>query len=476
MRVERPQSPERAPPSDAQGAGVSWDAAAPAGPGGGDVALLTDLYELTMLQAYWREGMNAEAAFSLHVRKLPPTRNYLLACGLDDALRYLEALRFTRPGLDYLGTLGLFRDDFLGWLERLRFTGDVHAVPEGTPVFAPEPLLEVVASLPEAQLAETVVMNRIHFQTVLATKAARVVQAAGGRPIVDFALRRMPGIDAGVTGARAFYIAGIASTSDVLAGARYGIPVAGTMAHSYIQAHDDELEAFRRFAELYPETTLLVDTYDTERGVELVIRLAAELGDAFRVRAVRLDSGDLGELARRSRRLLDEAGLTAVRIFASGGLDEHEIAALVAAGAPIDAFGVGTRMGVSSDAPALDMAYKLTEYGGRGRTKLSPGKLVYPGRKQIFRVEEGGRAVRDVLGRAGERLPGRPLLRPVMRRGEALAEGRTDLEAARRLARDELSRLPERVLGLGPAVPPYPVEISERLLAEQAALEREHES
>ncbi|MBX6365994.1 MAG: nicotinate phosphoribosyltransferase, partial [Gemmatimonadetes bacterium] len=393
MRRDDPPSVGGGPaaPAAEAGAGVSWDAAAPAGDvAGGDVALLTDLYELTMLQAYWRERMDAEAVFSLHVRKLPPERNYLLACGVEDALRQLAALRFTRPALDYLGTLGLFRDEFLDWLGRLRFTGDVYAVPEGTPVFPPAPLLEVVAPLPEAQLAETLVLNRIHFQTVLASKAARVVRAAAGRPVVDFALRRMPGIDAGVTGARAFYVAGVASTSDVLAGARYGIPVAGTMAHSYVQAHDDELEAFRRFASLYPETTLLVDTYDTLRGVDAVIRLAAELGDAFRVRAIRLDSGDLAELARESRRRLDEAGLTGVRIFASGGLDEYAIAALVRSGAPIDAFGVGTRMGVSSDAPALDgMAYKLTEYAGRGRTKLSTGKFVYPGRKQVWRVEEG---------------------------------------------------------------------------------------
>ncbi len=252
-----------------------------------------------MLHAYWREGLNDEAVFSLFVRKLPKERNYLLACGLDDALQFLEDLRFSRHSLDYLDTLPYFSKEFLDWLEGLRFRGSVYAVPEGTPVFGDEPLLEVVASLPEAQIAESFVMNQVHFQTVFASKASRVVTAAANRSIVDFGLRRMHGADAGLKAARAFHIAGVSATSNVLAGQVYGIPIAGTMAHSYIQAHESELEAFRRFSELYPETVLLVDTYDTLEGVQNVIRLSKELGSAFRVRGIRLDSGDMADLARQ---------------------------------------------------------------------------------------------------------------------------------------------------------------------------------
>jgi nicotinate phosphoribosyltransferase len=339
----------------------------------------------------------------------------------------------------------------------------VRAVPEGTPVFANEPILEVAAPLPEAQLVETFVMNQIHLQTTLASKAARVVSAAAGRDVIDFGLRRIHGVDAGLKAARAFHIAGVAGTSNVLAGRAYGVSLSGTMAHSYIQAHADELQAFRDFARSFPETVLLVDTYDTAEGVRRVVRLAEELGDDFRVRGVRLDSGDLGALAFEARSILDAAGLHGVRIIASGGLDEGQVAALVASGAPIDAFGVGTRMGVSSDAPTLDMAYKLTEYAGEGRMKLSTGKVSLPGRKQVFRLEEEGRAIRDVIARADEELPGRPLLRTVMRGGRRLPEGRLELDAARAEARRGLAAMPERLLRLEPADPPYPVEVSRAL-------------
>jgi len=435
--------------------------------------LLVDLYELTMAQAYLEEEMVGDAAFSLFVRRLPPRRNYLLACGLDDALRSLERLAFGSDALDHLESLGLFSERFLAYLEQLRFSGDVRAVPEGTPVFAGEPILELTAPLPEAQLGETVVMNQIHLQTVLASKAARIVGAARGRPVVDFGCRRMHGNDAASKGARAFFIAGVRATSNVAAGARYGIPVAGTMAHSYVQAHDDEYDALRRFAERYPETTLLVDTYDTLAGVAKVVELARELGPGFKVRAVRLDSGDLGELARGTRRMLDAAGLASVEIFASGGLDEDAIAALLARGAPIDGFGVGSEMGVARDAPVFDIAYKLVAYGGRGRIKLSPDKEVLPGRKQVFRVEQGGRAVRDVLGCADEQHGGRPLLVPVMKEGARLPAGRADLMAARERARREIAALPDRIRDLTPADPPYPVERSTALLRSRAEARRD---
>lgn len=428
-----------------------------------NAALLTDLYELTMVQAYWREGMDEDAVFSLYYRTRPPRRSYLLACGLDDALRYLETLRFPEEGLDYLADREEFSQEFVDWLAELRFGGDVWALPEGTPVFPDEPLLEVRAPIPVAQLAESFVMNQVHFQTVLASKAVRLVEAARGRAVVDFGLRRMHGTDAAVKGARAYHVAGLAGTSNVLAGQVYGVPITGTMAHSYVQAHDDELDAFRKFTELYPETVLLVDTYDTLDGVRRVVELARELGEDFRVQAIRLDSGDLADLAFRAREILDGAGLTEVQIFASGGLDEDAIAELVERGAPIAGFGVGTAMGVSADAPALDMAYKLTDYGGKGRLKLAPGKKILPGRKQVFRIEEDGRAVRDVIARHDEDLPGRPLLERVMAGGKRLPAGRVSLDEARARAEREVATLPERLRGLGRADPPYPVEVSRGL-------------
>jgi nicotinate phosphoribosyltransferase len=435
-------------------------AAASAGAG---LGLFTDLYELTMLQAYVEEGMTADAVFSLFVRRLPERRNFLLACGLHTVLDYLETLRFSDDDIAYLASLGQFSDRFLAWLGDFRFTGEVHAVAEGTPVFANEPILEVTAPLPQAQLVETFVMNQIHLQTVLASKAQRVVSAARGRPVVDFGPRRMHGIDAALKAARAFHIAGVAATSNVLAGKQYGVPVAGTMAHSYVQAHDDEAAAFRAFARLYPTTVLLVDTYDTLEGVAKVVDLAKELGDRFSVRAVRLDSGDLAELARQSRKRLDDAGLERVEIFASGGLDEDEIATLLDHGAPIDGFGVGTSMGVSRDAPDLDIAYKLCEYAGKGRLKLSAGKPVLPGRKQVFRVCEGEHAIRDVITTADDDQPGRPLLMPVMRGGRRLEAAAVDLDSAREHARGEIARLPDRVRAIAPADPPYPVEVSAAL-------------
>jgi nicotinate phosphoribosyltransferase len=437
-----------------------------------NVALFTDLYELTMLRAYLEEGMVGDAVFTLFVRRLPEKRPYLLACGLADVLDYLERLRFGEDALNYLSSLGKFSEAFIAWLKDFRFTGDVYAVLEGTPVFANEPILEVVAPITEAQVIETFVMNQIHLATVLATKAARVVAAARGRPVVDFGPRRMHGTDAAIKAARAFYIAGVAATSNVLAGRIYGVPVTGTMAHSYIQAHDDEGSAFRAFMHVYPDTILLVDTYDTLEGVRKVAALGKALGLDFKVRAVRLDSGDLADLAGKARAILDAAGLQRVQIFVSGGLDEYVIDRLLSAKAPIDGFGVGTAMGVSEDAPSLDIAYKLCAYAGTGRVKLSKGKPILPGRKQVFRIEHDGRAVRDVIARDGETLPGRPLLRPVMRGGTRLKDAVPDnLDAIRRHAQEELTRLPEPLKELVPAEP-YPVAISDALNAHAGKIAR----
>lgn len=426
------------------------------------LALFTDLYELTMLQAYEDAGLRDEAVFSLFVRRLPPQRNYLLAAGLDDVLTYLENLEFSQDDIAHLASMGLFSEGFLETLKAFRFEGDVYAVPEGTPLFAEEPLLEVVAPIGQGQIVETYVMNQVHLQTLLASKAARVARAAAGRAVFDFGARRIHGVDAAMKAARSCHIAGVDGTSNVAAARAYGLRTAGTMAHSFVESFESELDAFRAFSRSFPRTTLLVDTYDTLDGVRRVIALAEELGDRFEVRGVRIDSGDLAGLAKEARRLLDGVGLQRVAIVASGGLDEYKIAALAAAGAPIDAFGAGTAMGVSSDAPSFDIAYKLTEYAGRGRLKLSPGKASWPGRKQVFRREQDGLLAGDVIARAHERLEGRPLLEPVMIRGKRIGPGPA-LDAIREHAARELAKLPPGLHGLEEAATPYPVAISAAL-------------
>jgi nicotinate phosphoribosyltransferase len=428
----------------------------------GAPALVIDLYELTMMQAYHLDGIEGRATFDLFVRRLPAGRDFLLVAGLATVLEHLEAIRFTATDLEYLESLGQFRSEFLERLQGLRFSGDVAAMPEGTVAFAGEPILRVTAPIIEAQLLETVLMNLIHLQTLIASKAARVVLAADGRGLVDFGLRRTHGTESGLFGARASRIAGFSATSNVEAGQRFGIPVTGTMAHSYVQAHSDEVEAFRSFVNTYPETVLLVDTYDTLRGVDRVIALADDLGDAFRVRAIRLDSGNLAQLAAEARDRLDAAGLEKVQIFASGNLAEAGVQELVRAGAPIDAFGIGTRLGTSEDAPNLDIVYKLAQLDDRPLLKLSTDK----GTLQVWRNEdEDGVVVGDTLGLADEELPGRPLLVPVMEDGLRLAAGDERLDAARNRAADELQRLPDAMRRLDTGLEPYPVVVSERLLS-----------
>ena len=427
-----------------------------------NAALLTDFYELTMLQSYFDEGMDGIAVFDLFVRRLPQKRNYLVACGLEHALHYLETLSFSSDAVEYLTSLNRFSLPFLDSLRRFRFTGDVYAVPEGTIVFAAEPIMQIVAPLPQGQLVETFLMNQIHLATLAASKAARILHAARGRPVFDFGVRRLHGADAGLKAARAFHIAGLAGTSNVLAGQTYGIPLTGTMAHSYIQAFDDELTAFRQFIRSFPDAILLVDTFDTLKGVQHVIDLARELGSEFRVSGLRLDSGDLNYLACEARRLLDGAGLHQVKIFASNSLDEYAIERLLGSGAPIDGFGVGGRMGTSEDAPYLDTAYKLVEYDGRPRMKLSHDKSTLPGRKQVFRETAGGRKKRDVLALADETIPGEPLLIKVMENGRRSAAAET-LEALRARCLSEYARLPENLESLSPAEPPYVVGLSGRL-------------
>jgi nicotinate phosphoribosyltransferase len=401
-----------------------------------------------MLRAYFELGMNAQATFSLFVRNLPPQRNFLIAAGLNDLLDEIERLRFDPQQIDYLASLEFSSQPFLDWLTDFRFSGDVYAMREGTPFFENEPIIEVVAPIAEAQLLETLVLNQIGLQTILASKAARVVAAARGRSVVDFGARRAQGMDAATKGARAFYVGGVESTSNVAAGELYGLPVAGTMAHSFVEACTSEMEAFRSFSDVFPDTTLLVDTYDTIEGVKKVVALAKSRGEKSKISAVRLDSGDLDALSREARRILDEAGLSDVQIVASGGLDEMKIDHLTSRDAPIDMFGVGTDMAVSSDAPALDIAYKLTEYAGEGRMKLSAGKRSLPGRKQVFREFRDSVAARDVISRHGETLPSVPLLQPFMLSGRRLATHTCDLQQIRAYAKEQLAALPPNLLSL----------------------------
>ncbi len=404
-------------------------------------ALFTDLYQLTMARAYLRSGKAGEAVFSLFIRQYPPDRGYFVFAGLEDALAYLEGFRFSGADIEHLRIGGRFDESFLDSLAGVSFSGSVRAMREGSVFFAGEPVMEVRAPLPEAQLVETRLINIVNMHTILATKASRVVEAARGRPVVDFAARRTHGMEASYAFARSSYIAGFGGTSNVGAAATYGIRSVGTMAHSFITAFDSETEAFREYARSFPDDcTLLVDTYDTVEGVRRAIEVAREMRErGQRLRAVRLDSGDLDELARRARAMLDEAGFPEVGVFASGGLDEFEIDALLSAGAPIDGFGVGTKAGVSADAPWTDCAYKMVEYEGRPVMKLSSAKVSAPGPKQAYRFRDANGVMRhDVLAGAGEPAPrgGTGLLAEVMRGGRRVASPPSLADVRERCRRD----------------------------------------
>ncbi len=409
--------------------------------------LLTDLYELTMLQAYYDRGMNDLAVFEFFPRKLPRERSFLMAAGLEQVIDYLSGLRFTFEDIKYLESTGRFSAAFLKSLEDLSFTGDVYAMPEGTLFFRDEPILRVVAPLREAQLVESRIVNLLHFQTVVASKAARCVLAAPETLLIDFGMRRAHGAEAGLLSARASYIAGFSGTATVLAGMRFGIPVFGTMAHSFVQAHESEAQAFENFARSHPaNATLLIDTYDTVEAARKVVALAVQLEkEGIAIKGVRIDSGDLGQYARQVRHVLDEGGMRGITIFASSGLDEYALRDLMAAGAPIDGFGVGTRMNTSADAPFLDCAYKLVEYAGRPKRKRSEGKATWPGRKQVFRrFDAEGRIAGDALTVEGDAQEGVPLIEPVMVAGERLKPSPT-VAALRNRAREQLASLPERL-------------------------------
>lgn len=427
-------------------------------------ALLTDLYQLAMLQTYHAERMQETAVFDLFARRLPPERGFLLAAGLEQALDYLENLRFTPEELEWLAGCGRFGAGFVNSLAEFRFTGAVHALPEGTAFFADEPILRITAPLPQAQLVESRLINLIHYQTLIASKAARCALAAPGKLLVDFGLRRAHGAEAGLLAARAAYLAGFGGTATVLAGMRFGIPLFGTMAHSLIQAHDREEDAFEHFAAAQPgNVVLLLDTYDTEAAARKLIPLAARLhARGIAIKGVRIDSGDLAEHARRVRRILDDGGLNRLTIFASGDLDEHRLHKLLADGAPIDGFGVGTRLDASTDAPTLELVYKLQEYAGQARRKRSEGKATWPGRKQVYRrTDADGLFAEDCLGLEAAPRPGEPLLRPVMLDGRRLSPPES-LAAVRERVRAQLAALPP-ALRANRTAPAYPVHIAPEL-------------
>ncbi len=439
--------------------------------------LLTDLYQLNMIQAYLDHGDTRTAVFELFARTLPPQRRFLLAAGLEQALDFLENLRFSPSDIDWLRTTGRFKQNMLDYLAEFRFDGDVHAMPEGTAFFANEPILRVTAPLPQAQFVETRLINILHFQSLIAAKAARCVLAAPNKLLVDFGLRRAHGAEAGLMAARASFLAGFAGTATVLAGEKFGIPLYGTMAHSFIEAFDDEAAAFEAFARSRPDNlTILLDTYDTEAAARKVVTLAPRLQTAgITIRSVRLDSGDLAALAKSVRMIFDQGGLSGVAIFASGGLDEASLAGFARDNAPIDGFGIGTALTTSGDVPAADCVYKLQEYAGLPRRKRSEKKATWPGRKQVWRrYGADGRMAGDVLSLAGHDQPGEPLIQPVMQGGQRLHPPETLATIKLRVKR-ELERLPEplRQLELDAT---YPVEIAPELVKLAADVDRRLQS
>jgi nicotinate phosphoribosyltransferase len=433
--------------------------------------LLTDLYELNMVQAYLDNGEDGEAAFEFFVRRLAERRGFMLAAGLEDALDYLETMRYSNADIAWLKSTGRFRDNLLDYLRNFRFTGDVHAIPEGTVCFPNEPLLRITAPLPQAQLVESRLINILHYQTLIASKAARMVLAAPGKILSDFGLRTAHGAEAGNYSARASYIAGFAGAANVLAGERYGIPIVGTMAHSFVQVHGDEMTAFEHFARARPEgVILLIDTYDTEQGARKVVELAPRLKkDGIAIRGVRIDSGDLTAMAKKVRAILDAGGLNDTIILVSGGINEDVLQGMMKDNTPIDGFGIGVNLAASTDVPALDCAYKLQDYRGVPKRKLSIGKATWPGRKQVWRAYDAdGRMRGDILSLESDTQQGEKLIVQVMRGGKRVGEAPTLMQIRER-ANADLARLPKALAQLKPGAP-FPVEVADALkaLAKQA--------
>jgi len=438
-----------------------------------NLALFTDLYELTMAASYYDHGMFEPATFSLFIRKYPTSRRYFISAGLADVLDYLKDLKFTSDDLNYLDETGLFKPGFLSYLEKFRFTGDVFAIPEGRLFFVNEPIIEITAPLIESQIVETFIINAINLQVMIATKASRCVHVAWPRKLVDFSLRRTHGIDAGMKVARASFIGGFEGTSNVLAGKIYGIPIFGTMAHSFVICFEKEVDAFRAFAQSFPENVvLLVDTYDTVSGTVKAAEVGREMAlKGQKLKGVRLDSGDIALLSRKVRKILKRTGLRETTIFASGAFDEYKIQRILDQAGDIDSFGVGTKMGVSADAPYLDMAYKLVKYAGRPVLKLSPEKITLASEKQIFRFTTSkGKLKRDIIGLREDKLEGgEPLLNRVMTRGKVISEF-SDLFHIQKIFLDEFSKLDFKLKSLEKKETEYRVSLSPRLKSLQSRI------
>jgi len=446
-----------------------------------DISLLVDLYELTMACAYFVYKRNTSATFDLFVRELPKNRAYLVSCGLEDILNYLKNLRFSKDDLNYLKNTRLFSRSFLKYLAGFKFKGDTWAIPEGEIFFANEPVIRVTASIIQAQIIESFLLNTINLQTMIASKASRVVSSAKGRAVYDFSLRRTHGQDAGIKAARSSYIAGASGTSNVLAGKLYNIPIAGTMAHSFVMSFKQEIDSFLAYSNTFPKRSiLLVDTYDTRIGIENAITIGLYLKEkGYRLQGIRLDSGDIVSLSKLARSMLDKAGLKYVKIFASGNLDEFKIKDLIDRGGCIDSFGVGTNMGTSIDAPSLDVIYKISEVTDESgeflpTMKLSKGKVSFPGRKQVFRIQDNkGMFIKDILGLEKENIRGKPLLKKVMHKGKVIYRI-PSLDKIRILAKFNLSRFPQKLKDVIPRYE-YPVIVSPQLKKLRSALAQQLE-
>jgi len=427
--------------------------------------LFTDLYELTMAASYFAHQVFSTATFSLFTRDNHLKRNFFVAAGLEDVLNELAAYRFSEQNIKYLQTTGIFSNDFLSYLAELRFSGEIFAMPEGTIFFANEPVIEVTAPLIEAQMIETFLLNTMGFQSMIASKAARCVHVAGNRPLIDFSLRRTQGQDAGHNVARSTYIAGFTATSNVLAGQRFGIPISGTMAHSYVEAFRSERVAFSAYSKTFPDTSIfLIDTYNTIHGAKHAVAVAKQMKEnGHSLMGVRLDSGDMADLSHKVRKIFDNAGLFDVKIFASSGFDEFKIAKVIDQGAKIDAFGVGTKVGVSADAPYLDVVYKMVHFKNRDVRKLSPGKMTLAGEKQVFRKSDPNDCyLEDIMGLRDDIIDqGKPLLKKVMENGEILRP-HPPLQTIRKSFKKNFALLDDRYKSIS-EYKPYPVKLSNSL-------------
>jgi nicotinate phosphoribosyltransferase len=410
-------------------------------------ALLTDLYQLTMDAAYLDNGKaDNVASFEMFIRSLPKDWGYFIAAGIDETLDCICSIRFTDEDIAYLRETGLFKPEYLEYLEDYRFKGDIYAIREGTPFTAETPIVRVTAKRSQAQLVETILLNIVNYQTMIASKASRIVNAAGEAKVIDFGLRRAHGSDAGIKGARATYMAGVIATSNVEAGKLYGIPVSGTMAHSFVMGFEDEIDSFRAFAKTFPENTvLLIDTYDTLEGARKAAVVAKEMeAEGRRLLGVRLDSGDMEDLAEHVRVILDDEGLDYVKIVLSSDLNEYMIDGYTRDGAPVDYYGVGTEMITAKPVAALSGVYKLVEDNLGPRIKLSESKRTYPGRKQVYRVMDGDKYLYDVLELEGGHSEGSPLLVEAVRGGRMLRKA-LPIDMVRAYCLDCVSKLPNEV-------------------------------